>query len=1102
MAKPRARSLIKAAGVTLAIVVVVGAIAAAIAPRVVTGPRLGRLIQGALPAMRGRIQIGGGTWSWGEVIALWRGRATEVHLEDVRVLDPEGTLVLRAARVSARVEVRRTPLLVSIRELRVEDGEWRFASMAHENKVGFLAAMEPIARPGRARARPSARAEIAIERARLEHVSATFALSTWGLVLRDVTGTAGLAAGGGGGKPSGFSFEVRDADIGGGGQLRILRGAQAFELPFSRARLERVATTADAPDDIQLAASGVRTGGSTMRLAGTFFGIYGKSPASRDPGLKGEVHFMEAADAFAALARSRGLYWVPALGPGAELRVHFDGPYTRLRIDETVASKQVGKLEVTVSLAGSRVEAAIGFERFALAPLLPLPLVPFAAGTLDGKLRGKLDASAGAVSLDDVDLVLTRPANLGEPRQVQLRIGDASRRRARAAGFGVELLGAGYRDGVVDLPRVAFSLYGGRISASGTVALRDGREHRFMPPVLDLALRADRISIEKLVGVHFVTGSVSLRARVAGPIHDLGVALGLPGRQAVIVLGERYGLPARARLRIADNGGRLQLDHVRLEGPKASVLEAGGSLTMGGELSLSVGVRDFPVERLPGLMQTGLPIAGRISGDIELAGDVAAPAISGKLALDPVTFQGRSVGGGALVVTPGPRGAIHVRGRIIDGIEGEGTLAPGRAGLEGEATITLGKLKLDPFLSTLPTLPGGVSIAGIVSGRIGARVAPGKPASVEGRLTELVLVARARDQARRRAPLEIAAESGIDFSGRSGEGPIRIGPARFRGNIGTFELSGESRGGDARGTLRGRIELAALAPLLPIWIDRVTGALAVDLAARNDSAGRTSLDGEVAVAAPVTLRVLAIPADAAIPAGRVRFRDGTAETSGLPIRLRADHLADGAVRRLEADVRVDARVAALGGTPLGSARVTVDRATVDVPALGPVPIRSERGELAAELRGDTARVTRVELPLFGEVKGVAARGATVDRARFAVRLRGDPRKQLALSGDIQLDSVHASASALKAAQSPPAAKPGAGPSSPLQGNPLIENMTLDLRVRSASGAVAVDVPRLPDLRVDVDMHVGGTVKKPAVTGDARGANAWSSMALWLRRLFH
>ena len=62
-------------------------------------------------------------------------------------------------------------------------------------------------------------------------------------------------------------------------------------------------------------------------------------------------------------------------------------------------------------------------------------------------------------------------------------------------------------------------------------------------------------------------------------------------------------------------------------------------------------------------------------------------------------------------------------------------------------------------------------------------------------------------------------------------------------------------------------------------------------------------------------------------------------------------------------------------------------------------------------------------------------------------------------------------------------------------------MRLDVRVRSSGGAVHVDVNNLPDLRVDVDLHVTGTAKKPSISGSPRGANVWSSFVLALAKLF-
>ena len=62
-------------------------------------------------------------------------------------------------------------------------------------------------------------------------------------------------------------------------------------------------------------------------------------------------------------------------------------------------------------------------------------------------------------------------------------------------------------------------------------------------------------------------------------------------------------------------------------------------------------------------------------------------------------------------------------------------------------------------------------------------------------------------------------------------------------------------------------------------------------------------------------------------------------------------------------------------------------------------------------------------------------------------------------------------------------------------------MRLDIRVRSHGGAIKVDVNNLPDLRLDVDLHVTGTAKKPSIAGAPHGANVWTSFVLALAKLF-
>ena len=138
---------------------------------------------------------------------------------------------------------------------------------------------------------------------KLNGVETTFDLSTWGLALRDVHGTGALAF-----KANTFTFEVQDADVRGGGRAaRSWAKRAASCCRSSAARLDCVATTADARDDIRLDASGIVTGRSRTSGGGVFTGVYGLTPASTKPGIELEARVEDAADATARSLGRRGL---------------------------------------------------------------------------------------------------------------------------------------------------------------------------------------------------------------------------------------------------------------------------------------------------------------------------------------------------------------------------------------------------------------------------------------------------------------------------------------------------------------------------------------------------------------------------------------------------------------------------------------------------------------------------------------------------------------------------------------------------------------------------------------------------------------------------
>jgi len=237
-----------------------------------------------------------------------------------------------------------------------------------------------------------------------------------------------------------------------------------------------------------------------------------------------------------------------------------------------------------------------------------------------------------------------------------------------------------------------------------------------------------------------------------------------------------------------------------------------------------------------------------------------------------------------------------------------------------------------------------------------------------------------------------------------------------------------------------------------------------------------------------------------MPSGRVRVVKNVLETSALPVVVRADRFPAPAVRKLEGAARVSARLDGANGRL--SARIAVDRLDIQIPLVGRKPVRAAGGEIdiAGSLGSGRLDVTRIDLPVSAEAEALTvSAGATIDRASVALRVRGSGR-QLALSGDVDVASAHVRANALKSSSSG-GAGPGGGKGGPLAGHPEIEAMRLDVRVHSRGGAFQVDVNNLPDLRLDVDLRVTGTAKKPSISGAPHGANVWSSFVLALAKLF-
>ena len=306
---------------------------------VLQGPRLGRLIEGALPPNAGKMHIGGVTWHLRALADLATDAPSPIAVEGLQIVDPEGTVVLDVPYLEAKVRLR---TLIggsfSIQELRVPKALWRFAQLKHGDAIGFLAALAPKTparrRPSGTPPGPGSKFEIAD--AELGDLTAVFDFpGAWGLELRHAHGTVSLIQSTLDPRHPIFGFDARQVVAEGGGFLRIM---DDNVLPLDRVVINRIATTQDHPDDIQLNLGEADTGRSQLTGLGSFTGIYG---ATSVPGIALHVAFARAGDALTAVAAGKGLAGLAVTGEHAEITADLTQPFAKIKVAAAIRGLDV-----------------------------------------------------------------------------------------------------------------------------------------------------------------------------------------------------------------------------------------------------------------------------------------------------------------------------------------------------------------------------------------------------------------------------------------------------------------------------------------------------------------------------------------------------------------------------------------------------------------------------------------------------------------------------------------------------------------------------------------------------------------------------------------
>lgn len=444
---------------------------------VLQGSRLGRLIESSLPANRGKLEIGGVTWRLRALADLVTDAPSPITVDGLRIIDPEGTVVLDVPHLEARVKLR--TLIAgsfSIHDLKAPKATWRFAQMKNEEKIGFLAALaskdpapvplpKPDAAPG---------TFFHIVNADLADLSALFDFPAWGLELRNARASASLIQSTVDPKNPIFGFDAGPILAEGGGWLRIL---EDNVIPFDKVAINRVATTQDRPDDILLELKQAETGQSRLVGKGFFTGIYGETSV---PGIDLHVELLEAADALQAVVAGKKIEGVVVSGKGAKAVIDLKDKFEALKVAATFSALDAqyeqyralgigfglafdggagkvgikdfafgaplgGRFELDAGLSTEtlRLDATVALRDFRTDSYLPAAVRPLGGGKLSGRVVAAADLTGKSAHIKNLDLRLQRTRAAGLPPTIRV-FGDArlAPERVSTSGLNVEVVGA------------------------------------------------------------------------------------------------------------------------------------------------------------------------------------------------------------------------------------------------------------------------------------------------------------------------------------------------------------------------------------------------------------------------------------------------------------------------------------------------------------------------------------------------------------------------------------------------------------------------------------------------------------------------------------
>jgi hypothetical protein len=1014
-------------------------------PLVLRGPVVRWLVYESTHDRCGTFAVGGGRIGWSTLWRMALGRPFSVELDDVRIVAPDGQVLLAARRIEAQALVHRRPLGVELANAVVAGGTWRLSFLPGGN---FADAFRTVPPQGRAACMRAAAPEPAppvhetpsfvLRHVDIDDIDMDLDFPDWRLEFGHVRTEGELAL------PAGMplTFEVRHATAS-ATRLRVgpEGAAGTLSVPFDAVTIVRVAAPRASPTDLVIELAHASTGKAVLSGRAVFSRLFAASPPASEPRLELSARWTSVASALAASTAR----WLPDRATldhlDGDITVESHAPLSNLDADAELVAKD---FRLRLSGRGSQVTAhalAYGFDDSWL-------IEPALRSALGGRISGHLLATAHLASrfaevearVEESEFTLARKSTAFGPERVRLRVGAAGHpsddETLSLDIASAELAASTVRVRGVQLSDRGFSLLG---HATLTVAPDSAsRSH------LDAAVAIDVPAITTAFPQSLVGGALHVTGNLSGTARRMDLSLRFARSTVVHLGGQRVSLPRRVRA-IWTPGDTLAVAPFRL-GLGQGEATWGGQVQANGNLAGTLAIRELPLAPWFALLHApSWPTIsdGNLSLRLALSGTWSRLTLAGSSSIDAMSLRDwkplATAGALRIVLSHGrptrATAAMQLRG---PGLE-DATL---KASLDGDVlrVDAGGDIETASLASLWPAAIRGVK--GRVRARVSADVVPGSAPRVSAHLHALESVSV--ELAALAAPLEVASDAAIDFSDHVLQTP-------------RLQVSWQSLDATVTGQLRlipsallsSQADLTVTAtldvrrgPLRLPWatLDRGKAALTAEIAGTLATArlrSRIDLDD---------LGVVSGPAPPARLNGAIAVEDNVAHTTSLTID-----------------------VSRVGRLHLGS-----DEAPAQLTLISFFPLRL--GSMDVPIRSDRLSIAEPALPL------------RLPLLRLDARLRGDARTALLLSGDV--DFEHASYNAHRSWSSSPS-------SAPPWYRALPSTMTIDLTLRGLHDGMNVDVPVLPDIALDFRCHLRATHEGARLTGEVRGQGWYARTALRL-----